>query len=219
MPKSIEDVVLNDAPEEIYRNPYLVEAMKNLDMIETQGGGIRKIFNFQRERFFPMPDYDLENDKFKVTITGKIINEDFARILIRNPKLELEDVFVLDKVQKQKLLTEQEFKHIKKFNFIEGRKPNVFLSSKVIQPTSDEGLMIEYIANRSFDDAHFKEMIIEYLKKFGKAKRSTIDNLIIPKLSAILSNEQKKAKVRNMLTALRKERKIQTVTYGTWQLF
>lgn len=219
LPKSIEDVVLNDAPEEIYRNPYLVEAMKNLDMIETQGGGIRKIFNFQRERFFPMPDYDLENDKFKVTITGKIINEDFARILIRNPKLELEDVFVLDKVQKQKLLTEQEFKHIKKFNFIEGRKPNVFLSSKVIQPTSDEGLMIEYIANRSFDDAHFKEMIIEYLKKFGKAKRSTIDNLIIPKLSAILSNEQKKAKVRNMLTALRKERKIQTVTYGTWQLF
>ena len=51
LPKSIEAVVLNDSPEEIYRNPFLVEAMKNLDMVETQGGGIRKTFNFQRERF------------------------------------------------------------------------------------------------------------------------------------------------------------------------
>jgi ATP-dependent DNA helicase RecG len=37
--------------EEVYRNPFLVEAMKNLDMIETQGGGIRKIFNFQNNDF------------------------------------------------------------------------------------------------------------------------------------------------------------------------
>ena len=35
LPKSIEDVVLKDTPEEVYRNPFLVEAMKNLDMIET----------------------------------------------------------------------------------------------------------------------------------------------------------------------------------------
>lgn len=49
----VEEFVLSDIPEEVYRNPFLVEAMKNLDMIETQGGGIRKIFNFQRQRFFP----------------------------------------------------------------------------------------------------------------------------------------------------------------------
>jgi ATP-dependent DNA helicase RecG len=35
-------------------------------------------------------------------------------------------------------------------------------------------------------------MIIEYLKKFGKAKRKSIENLIIPKLSAVLTDEQKK---------------------------
>lgn len=29
--------------------------MKNLDMIETQGGGIRKLFNFQKQRFFQCP--------------------------------------------------------------------------------------------------------------------------------------------------------------------
>ena len=66
LPKSVEDVVLNDTPEEVYRNPFLVEAMKNLDMIETQGGGIRKIFNFQRQRFFPLPEFDFNNNKVKV---------------------------------------------------------------------------------------------------------------------------------------------------------
>ena len=93
LPKSVENVVLKDTPEEVYRNPFLVEAMKNLDMIETQGGGIRKVFNLQRQRFFPMPDYDLRDNKVKVTIIGKILDEDFARILIKNPSLSLEDIY------------------------------------------------------------------------------------------------------------------------------
>jgi len=37
--------------------------MKSLNMIDTQGGGIRKIFNYQRKRFFPMPDYDFSDGK------------------------------------------------------------------------------------------------------------------------------------------------------------
>jgi len=207
LPKSIEDVVLKDTPEEVYRNPFLVEAMKNLDMIETQGGGIRKVFNFQRQRFFPMPDYDLSDGKFKVTITGKILNEDFARILIKNPTLSLQDILLLDKVQKQKLILEEDYKYLKKNSFIEGRKPNIYLSSEVIEPTKNESLKAEYMANRSFDDTHFKEMILEYIKKFGKAKRKSIDNLIIPKLSAALPSEQKKNKVTNFLSALRMEGK------------
>lgn len=218
LPKSVENVVLKDTPEEIYRNKFLVEAMKNLDMIETQGGGIRKIFDNQRQRFFPLPDYDFADEKVKVTITGKILNEEFARILIKNPSLSLEDIILLDKVQKQKSITDAEFKYLKKVKFIEGRKNNPFLSYKVIEPTNNEELKAEYMANKSFDDAHFKEMIVAYLTKFGKTKRSTIDNLIIPKLSAALNDAQKKSKVTNMLSALRMEGKIKSITYGTWEL-
>ncbi|MBK8087836.1 MAG: putative DNA binding domain-containing protein [Chitinophagaceae bacterium] len=219
LPKSIEEVVLKDTPEEVYRNPFLVEAMKNLDMIETQGGGIRKIFNFQRLRFFPMPDYDFTDGKVKVTITGKILNEDFARILVKNPDLKLEDIIVLDKVQKRKHISEDEYKYLKKLGFIEGRRPNIYLSFKVIEPTNNEGLKAEYIANRSFDDAHFKEMILEYLKRFGKTKRNAIDNLIIPKLSATLTDDQRKNKVTNFLSSLRIDKKIKSTSYGAWELF
>ena len=218
LPKSVEEVVLRDAPEEQYRNPFLVAAMKNLDMIETQGGGIRKLFNFQRQRFFPMPDYDFSDGKCKVTITGKIVNEDFARILIKNPSLSLVDILLLDKVQKKRDITEDEYNYLKKFSFIEGRKNSPYLSFKVIEPTENEELKAEYIANKSFDDDYFKDIIVAYLTKFRKAKRTVIDNLISPKLSAVLNDNQKKRKVGNLLLALRIEGKIKTGKSREWFL-
>jgi len=219
LPKSVENVVINDAPEEVYRNPFLVSAMKNLGMIETQGGGIRKIFNFQCQRYFPLPDYDFINQKVKVTITGKILNEDFARILKKNPDLSLEDIILLDKVQKQKILHIDELTYLRKKGLIEGRKPNVYLSFKAIKPTNNDGLLAEYMSNKSFDDAHFKKMILEYIDKGGSVKRKSIDNLIVPKLSQTLSELQKKNKVTNFLTALRMENKIKSSGFGIWEKF
>jgi ATP-dependent DNA helicase RecG len=218
LPKSVEDVVLNDTPEEVYRNPFLVEAMKNLDMIETQGGGIRKIFNFQKQRFFPLPNYNFEDNKVKVTITGKILDENFAKIIIKNSNLGLDEIILLDKVQKHKEISENEFKHLKKLKYIEGSRPNVYLSYHIIESTNDENLQAEYLANRSFDDSHFKDMILECLKKWGKTKRNKIDNLIIPKLSAVLTEEKKKKKVTNFLSALGKEGKIQCLPGYYWEL-
>lgn len=218
LPKSVEDVVLNDTPEEVYRNPFLVEAMKNLDMIETQGGGIRKIFNFQKQRFFPLPDYNFEDNKVKVTITGKILDENFAKIIIKNSDLGLDEIILLDKVQKHKEINEAEFKFLKKEKYIEGRRTSSYLSYKIVESTNDENLQAEYLANRSFDDSHFKEMILECLKKWGKTKRDKIDNLIIPKLSTALSDEKKKNKVTNYLSALRIEGKIVNTPGYFWEI-
>jgi ATP-dependent DNA helicase RecG len=118
LPKSVEYVVLKDTPEERYRNPFLVEAMRNLDMIETQGGGLRKIFNYQRDRYFPMPEFDFSDERVRFTVTGKIIDKNYARILHRNPKLKFNEVIILDKVQKHKELTEKELHFCKKNNFV-----------------------------------------------------------------------------------------------------
>ena len=59
LPGRVEAVIEQDAPLEIYRNPFLAETMVNLNMIDMQGGGIKRMFMKQRERFFPMPDFDL----------------------------------------------------------------------------------------------------------------------------------------------------------------
>ncbi|MCK5119614.1 MAG: putative DNA binding domain-containing protein, partial [Candidatus Latescibacteria bacterium] len=76
IPGDVERVVRENAPEEHYRNRFLAAAMANLKMVDTAGGGIRKMFNFQRKRFFPLPDYDLSEKRVKVTITGKVLDID-----------------------------------------------------------------------------------------------------------------------------------------------
>ena len=217
LPKTVENVVLKDSPEEFYRNTFLVEAMRNLGMIETQGGGIRKVFNFQKQRFFPMPEYDFSDEKVKVTIVGKVINEEFAKILIKNPEITLEDTLILDKVQKRKKLTDDEFIYLKKKKFIEGRKGSNYISYNVIEPTKNKDLLADYINIRSLDDRHFKELILEFISKSGKAKRKDIDHFIIPKLSSALTDSKKKNKVTNLLSSLRMEGKIKSLPGYFWE--
>jgi ATP-dependent DNA helicase RecG len=209
---------MQDAPEENYRNRFLANAMFQLGLVDTRGGGIKKMYLNQIKRFFPLPDYNFEDGKTRMTLTGKILDPEFGDILSNHPGLSFSDVFLLDRVQKKKEITDEEFKYLKKLKFVEGRRPNVYLSRWIVEPLNDETLKAEYIANRSFDDAHFKEMILEYLKKFGKAKRKSINNLIIPKLSAALPAAQKKNKVTNFLSSLRMEGKIKSTNYATWEI-
>ena len=218
LPGSVEKVVLEDSPESIYRNPFLIEAMRNVHMVETEGGGIRKLFEQQRKRFFPMPEYDLSGGKVKVTIDGKVIDEQFAKILVQVPDMSMSDILLLDKVQKQKRLSDDEIKYMRKKKLIEGRKPNVFLSRNIVRQTKDVGLKATYVKNKSFDDEYFRKLIIQYLEKFSIAKRSDIDDLLMGKLSDVLTINQKKNKIKNLLYQLRKNNIIETDHSRNWSL-
>lgn len=218
LPGSVEKVVLEDSPESIYRNPFLIEAMRNVHMVETEGGGIRKLFEQQRKRFFPMPEYDLSGGKVKVTIDGKVIDEQFAKILVQVPDMSMSDILLLDKVQKQKRLSDDEIKYMRKKKLIEGRKPNVFLSRNIVRQTKDVGLKATYVKNKSFDDEYFRKLIIQYLEKFSIAKRSDIDDLLMGKLSDVLTIDQKKNKIKNLLYQLRKNNVIETDHSRNWSL-
>lgn len=218
LPGSVEKVVLEDSPESIYRNPFLIEAMRNVHMVETEGGGIRKLFEQQRKRFFPMPEYDLSGGKVKVTIDGKVIDEQFAKILVQVPDMSMSDILLLDKVQKQKRLSDDEIKYMRKKKLIEGRKPNVFLSRNIVRRTKDVGLKATYVKNKSFDDEYFRKLIIQYLEKFSIAKRSDIDDLLMGKLSDVLTIDQKKNKIKNLLYQLRKNNIIETDHSRNWSL-
>ena len=104
LPGSVEEVIRRDAPPEFYRNRFLAEAMVNLNMIDTIGGGIRRTFTTQWERSFPMPDYDLDEPvQVKARIVGKVIDEKYTRMLMQRTDMDLMDVIALDKVLWDKL--------------------------------------------------------------------------------------------------------------------
>lgn len=203
IPGSVEDLLSHEAPPDIYRNPFLAQAMVNLNMIDTIGSGIRRMFRRQRERSFPLPDYNLgEAGKVSVTIIGKVIDPRYTRMLIRRRDLDLLDVLALDKVQKGRALSETEYQSLRSKKLVEGRRPRLYVSAQVAAETDTRA---EYIRKRSFDKQHFKDMVISYLNEYQTANRQELDKLLMNKVSDALDDKQKRSFIRNLLQEMRRE--------------
>jgi ATP-dependent DNA helicase RecG len=208
LPGSVEEVIRQDAPPEFYRNKFLAEAMVKLNMIDTIGSGIKRMFTMQRERNFPMPDYDLSPKRVEVRIIGKVIDENYTRLLMQRTDLALLDVIALDKVQKDRQLTHEEFRRLKTRKLIEGRRPNLFVSADVAAVTETRA---DYIKKRAFDKTHYKKMVVAYLEQYGEAGRVDVNKLLLNKLSDALDDNQKKNLVQNLLQEMRREGAIRPI--------
>lgn len=214
IPKSVEEVVTSESPEPKYRNTFLVGAMVNLNMIDTIGSGIKRMFRIQRDKYFPLPEYDFSNNKVKVTIIGKVVDLNYARKLAELPTLSLNEIILLDKVAKQKSLSDIEIKSLKGKYLIEGRKPNFHISSDVAAATGEK---TDYMKQRGIDDKYCQKMIVEYLEKFNQGTRVDFENLLLEKLPDILDIKQKKNKIKNNLQTLRRSGQIINID-KVWKL-
>ena len=202
LPGDVHQFLLQENAPERYRNPFLVEAMRNLNLVDTIGGGIRKMFQAQRDRRFPMPEYDLADNRVSVTLIGKVLDMDYANMLAVNNDLELPDIIALDKVQKHKPLTGEEAKRLKTKKLIEGRKPNYYIAKAVAQTT---GQKAEYTRNAPFEKEYFFNLIQKLLKDHNSASRRDIDRLLWDKLPDWMTDEQKKIKINNILGEMRRK--------------
>ena len=172
---NLEEYLFKNKTPGKYRNSFLSQAMVNLGMIDTVGHGIKKMFTEQKKRYLPLPEYDFSaSDKITLRIYGRAINANYSKLLIEKADLDLYSTFLLDKVQKDQQLTKVESQHLKKLNLIEGRYPNIFVTSKIASITGDKS---SYIKNKAFDKAYYKKLITEYLSKYQSASREDIDNL------------------------------------------
>lgn len=211
-----EDYVEGKKTPGRYRNQFLCNAMVNLKMVDSQGFGIHDMYQHQRDRFLPMPDYDRSNESHVILeIPGQVINREYSETLMENGSLDLLTVVLLDRVQKGKPLTKDAVKKLRIQKLIEGRSPNVIISRKVAGITHQEA---EYTDLSGFDDQWYRDLIIKALKDHGKLRRADFDKLLIPKLPGILSESQKKSKVGNLLTSLRVEGKIYVGENRYWYL-
>jgi len=201
IPDSIENVINANSPTSVYRNKLLCDAMVSLNMIDTVGSGIIKMFNIQREKFFPLPDYVIKNKKVELTIIGKVLDMNFARKLAQLSELTLQEIVLLDKVAKRKKLSKNVVLILKNKKLIEGRKPNYFIASKVANIAEERG---KYIKNRGFKDSHYKKLILEYINNYGSASRADITKLIYGLLPDILDEEKKNNKIRNLIYSMSK---------------
>ena len=199
---TVDDYVLRDRTPKRYRNLFLVQAMVNLDMIDTMGMGIKRMFLTQRKRFSPLPEYvQKESKHVDLVIYGKLIDENYSRTLIENEDLSIEEVMALDSIQKKQKISKELAQILKKKKLIERRYPNLFVSACIAQVTNDRA---QYIKNRAFDSDHYEQLILKFIDKYGSATKKDIMDLILDKLPDVLDQKQKNKKIENLLTRMKK---------------
>lgn len=196
------DYVAGNKTPRRYRNPLLAQAMAELNMIDTMGYGIHQMYLGQAKRFFPLPDYDLsEPQAVKMTLHGALVDPAYSRLLIQKTDLALPDILALDRVQKKLPLDDAMVRRLRQARLIEGHRPNLHVSATVASVTASKA---DYIRTRGQDDTFYIKLVSDYLTKFGSASRKEIEKLLWDKLSDALDSEQRRNKIGNLLTRMRK---------------
>jgi ATP-dependent DNA helicase RecG len=189
-----------------YRNPFLTQAMVELNMIDTMGYGIYAMHTGQAKRYFPMPDYDISNDsQVRLVIHGAVADPAYSRLLIKHTDLSLHEILALDRIQKSLPVPDVALRQLRRRGLVEGRRPHLHISAEVAQVTGDKAA---YIRTRSQDDDFYCKLVMDYLAKFHQASRSELEDLLLDKLSEALDPQQRVKKISNLLTKMRRNRLI-----------
>ena len=207
LPKKIEPVLNVSYNPPFYRNQLLAEVMFKFYMIDTATSGIRKVFYIQRDKFFPMPDYDLTaHNQVSVEVYGKMLDENYSRLLFSNREFDLTTVYLIDRVQKRESISKEAVAYLRKLGIIEGRLPNVYISATVAEGKDEKA---QYIKNKGLDETFYRQLVIDYIKQFGKASKSDIRKLLIDKLPDVLNKDQKEGRIKYILASMKKNGIIQ----------
>lgn len=200
LPGTVQALLATDRSPEQYRNPCLAQAMVALKMIDTIGSGIRRMYIEQRKRFFPMPDYliDAAQQRVEVRLSGRILDDRYTKVLMQQPELSLMDVFLLDKVQKRQPITADEAKALRARKLIEGRSPNHHVSARVADAL---GQQAQYLLDKGFEKDFYLMWVLKRLR-MGDCKRAELERLLLGKLPELLSADQKRNKVKNLLAEM-----------------
>jgi ATP-dependent DNA helicase RecG len=204
IPPSIEWMLENQSPPEHYRNQWLIDGMIRLRMIDQVGSGIRRMFMTQRERLLLLPDYTLDSagtgyPKVEVLISGRVLDENYTKLLMRRDDLSLRDVLSLDKVQKGAPLPKEEATRLKKLGLVEGRYPRIFVSGKIAATTGGQAA---HIQKKGFDNDYYRDLLLKLIREHGPVEPAVINELILDKLPDSMTPKQKLKKIRNLTTDL-----------------
>ena len=203
IPGTLENALTNEEPQAYFRNECLCRAMVDFNMIDTVSRGIKKMFNEQWRRHFPMPDYEIDakNRKVSVRIYGNEINKRYTNLLKTNNSLTWWDCISLDAVQKGRTIHEDVAQDLLNRGLIEGEAPNYTISLGIAKATRQ---LQGYTRQKGLDKEKIKQMILQYLKNAGTdgAKRDSIYEYVKDVMPQVKTHEQQLRLLGDILSAL-----------------
>ena len=206
IPGSLQKALATHGPQRHYRNECLCNAMVNFNMIDIVGRGIRKIFNEQWKRHFPMPDYEIDaaNKEVAVRLYGNAINEKYTTLLKEKKDLTLEDCILLDAVQKGHRINETDANNLLSRGLVEGEYPDLTISLSIARQTKQ---VPEYTRLKGLEKDKLKQMVIQFLQNSGGegARREFIYKYLKDVLPSNKTEEQQLRIVGRLLVEMNEE--------------
>ena len=186
--------------------------MVDFNMIDTVSRGIKKMFNEQWRRHFPMPDYEIDQVEKKVVVRiyGNEINKRYTDLLKTNDTLSLWDCISLDAVQKGRTIHEDVAQDLLKRGLIEGEAPHYSISLSVAKDTHQ---LPSYTKTKDLDKEKLRQMVLQYLSNAGEegAKRDSIYEYLKDVLPQNKTEEQKLRYVGRLLVEMNDENSIDRI--------
>ena len=214
-----KEYITGEKTPKSYRNPALVKAMVNIRMIDTQGYGIHKMFQSQKDRYLPMPDYDLSTaDEVILNLPGTIIDENYSLLLLGNSDIDLTTAVLLDMVQKGKsdTLSEGAIQMLRKAKLIEGRKPHLYVSKQIAKVTDQK---VEYSKHKGLTEKKCEALLTASLQDHHSLTKQEIVRLFWDVLPDQLDNKQKMNKIEYLLKRLRLRGELRNETHGKTSVY
>lgn len=212
IPGTLENALATNGPQRFFRNACLCKAMVHFNMIDTVSRGIKKMFTEQMERRFPMPDYEIDNEKKEVAVRiyGNAINERYTKLLKDNDNLTLHDCISLDAIQKGHRIDDEIAQDLLKRGLIEGEAPNYTISLGVAKASRQ---LPQYTKAKGLDKARLKQMVLQLLQNAGKegARREIIYDYLKDLLPSNKSQEQQLRYLGRLLVDMNEERTIERI--------
>lgn len=212
IPGTLENALATDGPQRFFRNACLCKAMVHFNMIDTVSRGIKKMFTEQMERRFPMPDYEIDNEKKEVAVRiyGNAINERYTKLLKDNDTLTLHDCISLDAIQKGRRIDDEIAQDLLKRGLIEGEAPNYIISLGVAKASRQ---LPQYTKAKGLDKARLKQMVLQLLQNAGKdgARREIIYDYLKDLLPSNKSQEQQLRYLGRLLVEMNEEGTIERI--------
>ena len=197
IPGSIEKVLDASHATHLYRNPCLADAMVELGLIDTIGSGIKRMYRTQRDRHFPLPDFEIGQTPPVVTVRiyGREIDPAFTRALLQASDLSLAEVIALDHVQKRRPVEAAMVRSLRAHGLVEGRGQRLSISGSVARMTGQE---VRYTLDRGLDAQHYKGLVLGLLR-LGPQRRRQINELLRDKLPDSVPADKRVTYIKNLL--------------------
>ena len=210
IPVSVERVMDIEFVPPYYRNRLLATVMRDVGMIERYGSGIRRTMAIQASRCFPLPDFKTESAYVDVKVYGSVINDAYTWMLNDRSDLDLKDVYLLDRVQKGKELTDIQISILKEKRLITIKRSGISVAGA---DRTNQG--------KNGDGGLCRKYLEEYLEEHPESDRREIDGRLWNMLPDGLSDESKKNRIHSMLQSMAKEGIIENIgtrRHPRWRL-